>query len=312
MNVFTICTWGQSPYCDRKLSLTKDVTGLAGSSCRAIIFIRSSFAINKVNQSGKERRGLMKRNRKLAGLLLLLITLTLLPVRTFAASGPFFMLVGQQGTMSMTSNPVPNAKWKTSNAAVLKIVKQNGQSVTTKGVKFGTATLTVYNKKKTSQKYTYTVKVMKPNKLVKNDFTISGNQAKAYFGKSPYNMMNIAGLTGSKQGLTACDIRANGLTYSNTAGYLTTYRGVRIFDSYSRVCALYGKKALTKTSTKDNFYKLNTNTSKYSPAHIKNFKAYWNGQFRYYVDYKYNSRWKIRMYFNGSKELIGVTYRYNF
>ena len=121
----------------------------------------------------------MRTIRKTCGLCLLFLALLLLPVSAHAATkGTFMMLVGQTGTMSMTSNAVPNARWKTNKPAVIRVTKKNATTVSVKGLKAGTATLTVYNSKKTSQKYSYTIKVFKPNKLVKSDFIVSGSQAK--------------------------------------------------------------------------------------------------------------------------------------
>ena len=72
-------------------------------------------------------------------MLVLVTVLVLFPLTASAASKTFYMFVGQQGTMSITANQVPNAKWKTSNSSVLKIVKQSPSSVTTKGMKAGTS-----------------------------------------------------------------------------------------------------------------------------------------------------------------------------
>ncbi len=249
----------------------------------------------------------MKNVKKIAICLLLLLLLILLPEDTYAATkGTYTMLVGQVGTMSMTSNVVPNAKWKTNKPKIIKVTKKNATTVKVKGLKAGTAILTVYNSKNPSQKFSYTIKVFPDKKLNKNDFIVSGTQAKSYFGKSPMKQFNL--FKKSKKIFAAYDIRAEGLTDANTNSYMTTYRGIHIFDSYSRVCQMYGTKALKKTTTKDFFYRENTNTSRRSPASAKSFKNYWNGQFKYKLVYTYKNRYKMHFYFNNSKQLIGIVY----
>lgn len=255
----------------------------------------------------------MKNIRKSAGLFLLLLVLVLLPVSAQAATkGTYMMLVGQTGTMSMTSNAVPNAKWKTNKPTVIKVTRKNATTVSVKGLKAGTATLTVYNSKKTSQKYSYTIRVFTPNKLVKNDFIIEGKQIKDFVGKTPYNMFTLFNKYKTKKIYAAFDIRAEGLTTSNTASYMTTYRGIHIFDSYSLVCRMYGKKALKKTTIKDFLYQDNTDSRLRTPTLIKSFKNYWNGQFKYKIVYSYASKYKMHFYFNSSKQLIGVVYTQNY
>ena len=255
----------------------------------------------------------MKTFRRSCGLYLLFLILLLTPVSVHAASkGTYMMLVGQTGTMSMTSNAVPNARWKTNKPSVIKVTRKNATTVTVKGLKAGTATLTVYNSKKTSQKYSYTIKVFTPNKLVKNDFIIEGKQIKDYVGKTPYNMFTHFDKYKTQKIAAAFDIRAEGLTTSNTTSYMTTYRGIHIFDSYSLVCRMYGKKALKKTTTKDFLYQYNTSAKIYTAASIKSFKNYWNGQYKYKIVYSYASKYKMHFYFNSSKQLIGVTYTQNY
>ena len=256
----------------------------------------------------------MKTLRKTCGLCLLFLALLLFSVSAHAAAkGTYMMLVGQTGTMSMTSNAVPNARWKTNKPSVIKVTRKNATTVSVKGLKAGTATLTVYNSKKTSQKYSYTIIVFKPNKLVKSDFIVEGRQIKAYVGKTPYNILAFFNSYKKNYVYFAFDIREEGLTTSNTTSYMTTYRGIHIFDSYSMVCRMYGKKTLKKTTTKDFLYQHNTYTSaNRSAAYVKSFKNYWNGQFKYKIIYSYTSKCKMHFYFNSSKQLIGVVYTQNY
>lgn len=254
----------------------------------------------------------MKAIRKTAGLLLLLLILMALPVSVRAAGkDTYMMLVGQTAQMSMTSNAVPNAKWKTNKPSVIKVTVKNATTVSVKGLKAGSATLTVWNSKNTSQKYSYTIRVFKPGKLVKSDFIVSGTQTRAYFGKTSVNLLTVFSKYSGNL-YAAYDIRSDGLTPSTTSSYMTTYRGVHIFDSYSRVCQIYGKKTLKKTTTKDFLYKENTSESLRTPAAITSFKNYWKGQYKYKLVYNYGSKNKMHFYFNSAKELIGVIYTQNY
>jgi hypothetical protein len=231
----------------------------------------------------------MKKSRRVtAFLLVLMVALTILPVTAFAAT-TYYMFVGQEGTMSMSGNVVPNAKWNTSNSSVLKIVKQSKTSVTTEGMKAGVAKLTVYNSKNTSQKYTYTIKVLKKGKLTKSDFIL----------KERYGTRNvIESLKSISTGVFCPSILI--VDEAKLKAY-ETYRGIRIYDSYSKVCQRYGNNSLKATTTNDYYYR--------NVASLKNeWKNIWNKQFKYYIDYSYDSHYKMRMYFNGSKTLVGICF----
>lgn len=224
-------------------------------------------------------------------MLVLSMILTLFPATASAADNAYYMFVGERGSMKITANQIPNAKWKTSNSSVLKIVKQSKTSVTTEGMKPGIAKLTVYNSKKASQKYTYTIKVVKERKLTKSDFILTTpGGSRSIFSMLSNSSISVDILTDNVKDLKK----------------IVTYRGIHLDDSYSKVCARYGKKALKKTTTKDSYYK---SFAKY--ATNPQYAAYkwvriWKKQFKYYVDYFYNSHYKMRMYFNGSKKLVGI------
>lgn len=208
-------------------------------------------------------------------LLVLMGVLAILPATASAADSTYYMFVGQRGTMTITANQVPNAKWKTSNSSVLKIVKQSKTSVTTEGMKAGTAILTVYNSKKPSRKYTNTIKVLKKGKLVKQDFVFKNKRS----GKSA-----------DLKNWLFKDSVSERLTIITPLSDIETYRGISYLDSYSKVCARYGKKSLKKTTTNDPLY---------GPGS-------WQSDYIYCVTYPYNSHYKIRMYFNANKQLVGL------
>ena len=217
----------------------------------------------------------MKKSRRVtAFLLVLMVVLTIFPATAFAAT-TYYMFVGQEGTMSMSGKVVPNAKWKISNSSVLKIVKQSKTSVTTEGIKAGVAKLTVYNSKNTSQKYTYTIKVLKEGKLVKQDFVFKR--------KSSGESIDILDWFLNDTSSTRLIVITNLNDYEN-------YRGLKYLDSYGKVCTRYGKKTLKKTTTNDPLYG----------------DALWQSSFKYSVTYSYDSHYKIRMYFNSNKQLVGM------
>jgi hypothetical protein len=215
-----------------------------------------------------------KPGRLTAFLLVLMVVLTMFPATAFATT-TCYMFVGQEGTMSMSGKVVPNAKWKTGNSSILKIVKQSKTSVITEGMKAGVARLTVYNSKNTSQKYTYTIKVLKEGKLVKQDFVFKR--------KSSGESIDILDWFLRDTSSTRFIVISNLNDYEN-------YRGLRNQDTYSKVCARYGKKTLKKTTANDPLYG----------------NALWQNNFEYYVTYSYDSHYKIRMYFNSNKQLVGM------
>ena len=225
----------------------------------------------------------MKKSRRVtAFLLVLMVVLTIFPVTAFAADTTYYMFVGQRGTMTITANQIPNAKWKTSNSSVLKIVKQSKTSVTTEGMKAGTAKLTVYNSKNTSQKYTVTIKVVKENKLVRQDFV--------FWSKSSGKNVDMwSGLVSSSKQLVVMTPLYN----------YESYRKINYHDSFSKICARYGKKTLKKTTTKD-------------PLYVYSSNNLWRSDFKYYVTYSYDSHYKIRMYFNANKQLVGLACAKNY
>ena len=199
-----------------------------------------------LNLGNEGKGGSMMNKRRilkhLGSLSLLILLLVILPIQARAAGSTYLMLKGQTGTMSMTGNVVPNAKWKSSKPSVLKITKTTSSSVSVKGMKAGTATLTVYNKKKPSQKHSYTIRVLTPNKLIKSDFTVSGSQLKDYLNTQKTNLVDYVKKKKSKGLIMVFDIESADATYSNTKNYMLTWRGAHIYSTYAEICRLYGKK----------------------------------------------------------------------
>lgn len=221
-------------------------------------------------------------------------------------SGTYFMFKGNVATITMTSNAVPNATWKSSNTKVITVKKKSANSAEVTGKGYGYATLTVYNSKKTSQKYSYTVKVTKNKGLTKADFYVTGQQIKDYMGVKSVNLVNK--YPKGNFCLMACDIRT---TYKNkyTAAYVNTYRNIHLGSTYTQVKQRYGAKALVKeTLSKDRIYKrcIRDMTGS-SLTKAKNFFK----SAKYYNDYFYG-KWGIRFYYNSSKKVIGIYYFYNY
>ena len=255
---------------------------------------------------GKRITAVMMTALLVLSMLIVIPAVTQTKAEAAATSATFFMFKGNVATISMTSNAVPNARWKSSNTKVITVKKKSSASAEVTGKGYGTATLTVYNSKKTSQKYSYTVKVTKNKGLTKADFYVSGWQMKQYLGVNSLNLVNK--FSGKSCVLICCDIRTN---YKNkyTNAYVKTYRDIRLGSTYAQVKQRYGAKALVKeTLSKDRIYKncIRGQTGS-TLTKTKNFFK----TIKYYNDYFYG-KWGIRFYYNTNKKVIGIHYFYNY
>jgi len=124
---------------------------------------------------------------------------------------------------------------------------------------------------------------VKENRLSKSDFIVKGSQIIDYMGSSPYNLVKYP----KTFRYADFSIFSKGLSASNSSKFMETYRGIRIYDSYSMVCERYGKKALKKKTTKDLFYLSHTSSS-WTAKTIKYFKSIWNKHYNFQTEYLKN------------------------
>ena len=236
-----------------------------------------------------------------------LLLLFLCPLHVNAANY-IYVRNGVTGTISFKSSPVPNARWKVGNSSILKLKSSTSKSASYTGKKVGRTTLTVYNRKKTSQKYVWTVYVMPSKKLQSRDFELYGSRPKKAFGiKEGTNIIKDM-----QSGYGYCIIvRGKGVTRSGSASYFQTTRTLKFYDSYSRFCTLYGNLPLkTYISSKDRFMKYVT--ARESAGYRASVRSFFNQYVYYYADCQYNSTYMMRFLFDRSKELSGVIYFKNY
>ena len=239
--------------------------------------------------------------------LMALLLLLLCPLQVHAANY-IYIRKGVTGSINFKSSPVPNARWKVGNSSILKLKSSTSKSASYTGKKVGKTTLTVYNSKKTSQKYVWTVYVMPSKKLLKMDFEVYGSRPRNLFGvKEGENIINS--MTGE---YSYCILaRGAGVTRSTSASFFQTTRTLKFYDSYSRFCTLYGNLSLkTYISSKDRYWKYVT--ARKSSSYQSAVKSFFNQNVYYYTDCKYNNTYMMRFLFDRSKELSGVIYFKNY
>ena len=238
---------------------------------------------------------------------MVLLLLFLCPLHVNAADY-IYVRKGVTGSISFKSSPVPNARWKVGNSSILRLKSSTSKSVSYTGKKVGKTTLTVYNRKKTSQKYVWTVYVMPSKKLQKRDFELYGSRPCNVFGiKEGTNIIK-----NMKSGYDYFIIvRENGVTRSDSASYFQTTRTLKFYDSYSRFCTQYGNLSLnTYISSRDRFMRYVT--ARKSSGYGASVKSFFDKNVYYYTDCRYNNTYMIRFLFDGSKELSGVIYFKNY
>ena len=252
-----------------------------------------------------------ERKRNIAGLLLLaaLMLMVFFPSRAEAATF-IYVRKGVTGSIHFQNSPVPNCKWKVSKSSILKLKSSTSTKAVYTGKKTGKATLTAYNKYNTSQKYNITVYVMPSGKLNKMDFQMYGNVVTDSFGfKDGSNFIDISANRTSNWNWIRF-FYTQSITERNSSQVFQTTRTAALLDPYSRIKTLYGNSKLkTYKLSKDRF-------ARYVKARMSNsyssYKTVAGKNFKYYMDYKYGKKYRIRFLFNKSKKVTGIIYFYNY
>lgn len=234
----------------------------------------------------------MKQNRKWAGILLLaaLVFAAFLPAQA-KASTVIYVRQGATGYINFRNAPVPNTKWSTGNSSILKLGKCTRNKAVYTGKKTGTTTLTAYNKVNPVQKYVITVNVMPSGKLNRKDFELYGFEWLGFSAGT--NLFDFSLWT---TGTKLC-------YYSVKNQNPETARTVKIGDSLNHVRALYGKQSLvTFNKSKDKCYKYGL----FKQPGCTKLKV------KYYTDYKYGRKCRIRFYFDRRKRVVLFVYMNNY
>ena len=237
---------------------------------------------------------------------ILLMFMFFFPARVHAATN-LYACKGVTAGLTFQSAPVPNAAWTVGNSSIVKIKSSSPIKVLYVGKRVGQTTLTVYNRRQPAQRYSWTVYIMPAKKLNRMDFEVYGSVCTNWLGvREGSNLLdNYTSNTGSTRVVITSNVNS-----SNTGSFFQTTRTAALFDSYSRICTLYGKKSLKRyTFNKDRYYRyICSRQPNEKQAYVNYIKRY----VTYYVDYKYGKKCMIRFFFNSNRKLTMVQYFKNY
>ena len=232
----------------------------------------------------------------------LALLLLLCPRKTEAAT-VIYIRKGVTGSITYNSAPVPNASWKVKKKSVLKLKSSTSTKAVYYGKKVGKTTLTCYNKRVPSQKMDITVYVMPSGKLNKMDFQLYGSDLSSLGAAQGANWIDSSA---SMKTRSARIPYRTEVTASNAGNFFQTTRTAQLLDPWSRIKMLYGKTSIKKFKKTDRYYKYSVKTVGASA------KSFFKKYIKYYADYKYGKKYRIRFYFNSKKKVTLICYFKNY